>query len=56
VFDALTSTRPYKDSWPVADSVALLQEQPGKQFDPKLVALFIDRLAKIEILRQQFTD
>lgn len=56
VFDALTSKRPYKEAWTVEDSIAHLQNQAGKQFDPKLVPLFIDNLEKILQLMDQFTD
>lgn len=56
VFDALTSKRPYKEAWTVEDSIAHLQNQSGKQFDPKLVPLFIENLEKILRLMDQFTD
>lgn len=45
VFDALLSERPYKKAWPFDDVVAYLAEQKGKQFDPRLVDIF---LANIE--------
>lgn len=41
VFDALTSRRPYKEPWPVERALGLLQEESGKQFDPKVVEAFI---------------
>ena len=56
VFDALTSKRPYKEAWTVEDSIAHLQNQSGKQFDPKPVPLFIENLEKILRLMDQFTD
>ncbi|MEH6567634.1 MAG: HD domain-containing phosphohydrolase [Halioglobus sp.] len=56
VFDALTSKRPYKEAWTVEDSIAHIQNQSGKQFDPKLVPLFIENLEKILQLMDQFTD
>jgi putative two-component system response regulator len=40
VFDALTHERPYKKAWPVADAMAEIQEQAGKQFDPGVVEVF----------------
>ncbi len=40
VFDALTSKRPYKDAWPVAEGLAAIESGSGKQFDPEVVAVF----------------
>jgi cyclic di-GMP phosphodiesterase len=56
VFDALTSRRPYKPAWSVEDSIAHLQAQSGKQFDPRLVPLFVENLEQIRELMAQFTD
>jgi putative two-component system response regulator len=36
-FDVLTHRRPYKQAWSVADSVAEIKSQSGRQFDPHLV-------------------
>jgi len=41
VFDALTHARPYKAAWPVADAVAEIAWQAGRQFDPAVVAAFL---------------
>ncbi len=41
VFDALTYARPYKAAWPVADAVAEIAWQAGRQFDPAVVAAFL---------------
>ena len=56
VFDALTSVRPYKASWTVEDALAYLQENSGKQFDPKLVSLFVENSDKIVTIREQYFD
>jgi putative two-component system response regulator len=40
VFDALTHDRPYKPAWPVQRAVAEIQEQAGRQFDPRVVEAF----------------
>jgi len=47
VFDALTSDRPYKKAWSVADAVELIESESGKHFDPELVFSFKDCLALI---------
>jgi putative two-component system response regulator len=41
VFDALMHARPYKAAWPVAEAVAELTQQAGRQFDPAVVAAFL---------------
>lgn len=41
VYDALTSERPYKRAWSVAESVAEIRAQSGKQFDPRVVDSFL---------------
>ncbi|MGJ3194779.1 HD-GYP domain-containing protein [Peribacillus frigoritolerans] len=40
VFDALTSKRPYKDSWSVERALSFINEQKGKHFDPSIVLSF----------------
>jgi HD-GYP domain-containing protein (c-di-GMP phosphodiesterase class II) len=40
VFDALTSKRPYKDPWSVAEAVGVLERDSGSRFDPHLMAVF----------------
>ena len=56
VFDALTSERPYKEAWSVESAIEYLQEQSGKHFDPQLVALFLEILPDILIIRNQYTE
>jgi putative two-component system response regulator len=41
VFDALTSTRPYKTAWPLQKAADYLREQCGKHFDPVCVDAFL---------------
>ena len=41
VFDALTSTRPYKKAWHFDDAFNFLIQESSKHFDPDLVNLFI---------------
>lgn len=47
VFDALTTERPYKESIPLDDGMALIEEQSGILFDPELVDLFIDAYPEV---------
>lgn len=46
VWDALTSDRPYRAAWPAGKAMDYLLEQAGMQFDPIVVAAFI------QVLRQ----
>jgi diguanylate cyclase (GGDEF)-like protein/putative nucleotidyltransferase with HDIG domain len=36
-FDAITSDRPYRQARPVAEALKTLQEEAGRQFDPRVV-------------------
>lgn len=44
VFDALTHRRVYKEAWRIEDAVAYIEEHSGSQFDPGLVAIFLEHL------------
>ncbi|MEO6236040.1 MAG: HD domain-containing phosphohydrolase, partial [Vicinamibacterales bacterium] len=41
VFDALTQQRPYKPAWPVAQAIAEIDLQRGRQFDHEVVEAFL---------------
>lgn len=41
-YDALTTERPYRHRLSVEESLAVLREEAGKQFDPGLVSIFIE--------------
>ena len=56
VFDALNSPRPYKQPWPLEDTVAYLRDQAGRHFDPTLVALFLDHLPQAQEVMRQWQD
>ena len=46
VYDALVSTRPYKQAWTPQAARQELVAQAGRQFDPRLTALFIERMVQ----------
>ncbi len=56
VFDALTSVRPYKDAWPIAEAVDYIKEQSGRHFDPALVDAFLTVTDKLEKIRGDMMD
>ncbi len=41
IYDALTHSRPYKPAWAVADAVAEIRAQAGRQLDPGVVEAFL---------------
>ena len=41
VFDALVHARPYKPAWPVEDAKAEIERAGGRQFDPRVVDVFL---------------
>lgn len=52
VFDALTSSRPYKDAYPVGFAVSIISKERGKCFDPALTDIVVenaDALAQIRV-------
>lgn len=51
VLDALTTRRPYKPAWPMAEALAYLNEQSGKMFDPRLVEALMEHLERAEEIR-----
>lgn len=56
VFDALGSDRVYKRAWDDERIIKLFQEERGRQFDPKLVDLFLQNIERFYEIRQQFKD
>lgn len=56
VFDALTSERPYKKAWSVADALDFIKSQAGKHFDPALVPLLEQKLDKILEIKARWAD
>lgn len=56
VFDALTSDRPYKKAWPIAEAVRRIEEQAGSHFDPGLIAPFKQVLPEMIAIREVFSD
>jgi HD-GYP domain-containing protein (c-di-GMP phosphodiesterase class II) len=55
VFDALLSERPYKKAWPVAQVEAYLVTQSGRQFDPRIIAVFLADLAAMVAIQADGT-
>lgn len=56
VFDALTSVRPYKPAWSLEDTLALIQRESGKHFDPHLVELFLSQMPAILEIKARWAE
>ena len=56
VFDALGTKRCYKDAWPMDKIVDYLQEQSGKQFDPKLIDWVLENIDLMKQVRETYPD
>jgi HD-GYP domain-containing protein (c-di-GMP phosphodiesterase class II) len=56
VFDALSSDRVYKKKWEFDKIIEYIKEQNGKQFDPKIVDLFVDNIIEIKTIQNNLKD
>ena len=56
VFDALTSTRPYKRAWSVEEALREIEMRSGTYFDPTLVTSFLDIFPEISMIQQRYAD
>lgn len=56
VFDALTSTRPYKQPRSIEDAFALVRKEAGEHFDPRLAPLFISLEPELRRIQETYKD
>lgn len=56
VFDALGSARCYKEAWEDDKVLALIKEEKGAHFDPKLVDIFFEHLDSFLEIREKYKD
>ena len=56
VFDALGSDRVYKKAWPLEKITTYMAEQRNKQFDGRLVDIFLENLDQFIAIRDEFVD
>lgn len=56
VFDALGSERCYKPAWSLEKIIKLYKDERAKQFDPRLIDLFLDNIDKFLEIRDKFVD
>ena len=55
VFDALCSRRVYKPPFPVKESLKIIEEGKGTQFDPKCVEVFLEAIPEITAVLENRT-
>jgi putative two-component system response regulator len=53
-YDALVSKRPYKEAYTNEEAVNIILANSGKQFDPKIVEVFLDVQEQFNIVRVSF--
>jgi two-component system response regulator RpfG len=56
VFDALVTTRPYKQPWSLEDGIAYLQGQRGKHFDTNCVDAFVANMDRVKEILGEYAD
>ena len=56
VFDALSTKRPYRDAWPIEDTLAYLEVRAGTEFDADLVAAFVRTMRQGQSQVRVLTD
>jgi len=56
VFDALMNKRVYKPAWTLEDTVKLIKEESGSQFDPDIVDIFLNSIDEFKEIFEQYRD
>ena len=56
VFDALMHKRVYKDAWMKEDVLEFITEERSKQFDPKLVDIFMENVDEFFTIMDRYPD
>lgn len=56
VFDALVTPRVYKNPVPLEEAFTVIENEAGKQLDPKLARLFLDARKEVTDIFKQYQD
>lgn len=56
VFDALTSFRPYKKAWSFEEALKYLDDKSGKDFDPKMVEIFKNKIDEVKEIYNSYLE
>jgi len=54
VFDALATERVYKKEWVLSEILAYIEEERGKQFDPKLIDIMIENIDEFLEIKMRY--
>jgi len=53
VFDALISKRPYKDPFPVDQTIDIIKKERGEHFDPRVVDVFLENIDEVLKIKEE---
>ncbi|MFV2065459.1 MAG: HD-GYP domain-containing protein, partial [Pirellulales bacterium] len=56
VFDALSSTRPYKEALDPSQCFSMMKEERGTHFDPTMLDLFFAHRDEVLALKAKYAD
>ena len=56
VYDALRSSRHYKNSMPHEKCVEIIEKEKGEHFDPLIVNAFLSRKEEFRAISEQMAD
>ncbi len=56
VFDALTSTRPYKHAWPLQEAIDYIKKLRAQHFDPDCVDAFLGQIEQVIDIHNNLRD
>ena len=56
VFDAIRSDRPYRPGMPLEKVIAIIKDGCGTQFDPEVVAAFLQFITDMSIKHPKFDE
>jgi len=55
VYDALSSSRVYKEAWDEEKVFAIIKEESGAQFDPEIVDIFFSNIKMIKSIQERYS-
>jgi len=56
VYDALTTSRVYKDAWSQEDALAYIQKESGRHFDPQLVKTLLKCRDELTSIKKRYRE
>ncbi len=56
IYDALLSSRPYKEAWSEENTVVEIKRISGSELDPAVVAAFLRALPRLRLLRSLYSE